>query len=171
MVFATYFFWASNDVQLSEQVVLMNGRVFQSVESSRDWGSGDHAGRIWAKLVIWNTLRDGRRKLWCTHKHGNIFSTLWRIIYYVPNINGVTIALSPVPARGNNKMKSFVTLPRLVGERGVGEKWTKTTNIREYNMHDWRDESRATVLTKTGNVVVRKLSRRKDTDHARLRTF
>jgi len=39
-------------VQLSEQVVLVNGRVFQSIESSRDAGPGDHAGLVRAKFIV-----------------------------------------------------------------------------------------------------------------------
>lgn len=47
-----YLFRTSDGVQFSEQVVLVNGRVFQSVESSRDAGPGDHAGLVRAKFII-----------------------------------------------------------------------------------------------------------------------
>lgn len=46
-------FWCSGDlVEFVEQIVLVNGRVFQSVHGGRDAGSGDHAGRIQAKLIV-----------------------------------------------------------------------------------------------------------------------
>lgn len=56
LYFIISYLWQADDgAHLPEQVVLMNGRVFKSVESSCNTGSGDNAWQVCAKLIICNT--------------------------------------------------------------------------------------------------------------------
>lgn len=49
----TYLIGASDSMNFGKQVILMNGRIFEPIESSGNASSGDHTRLIEAKLVIY----------------------------------------------------------------------------------------------------------------------